>query len=152
MPANSPAASATSAPTLEVRRTIRAPRQRVFDAWTTPEEVKRWSSPGPVEVERSEIDLRVGGAYKLYMRAPDGATHRAFGVYREVDPPKRLVYTWSWETEPDVIDTVITVEFNDVGNGATEVVIRHAGLGTAKQRESHTQGWASILEKLSSFV
>ncbi len=138
--------------TVEVRRTIRAPRQRVFDAWTTPEDVKRWGAPGPVEVELSEIDLRVGGAYKLYMLGPDGSKHRAHGVYREVDAPRRLVYTWTWETEPDVVDTVVTVEFNDVGNGATEVVIRHDGLGTAKQRESHGQGWTGILEKLASYL
>lgn len=152
MPANITTEQPGTDTTLEVRRVIRAPRERVFQAWTTPSEVKRWSSPGPVEVVTSEIDLRVGGNYKLNMRAPDGAAHNAFGVYREVDPPKRVVYTWSWEQEPDVRDTVVTVEFNDLGEKGTEVVLRHTGLATAKQRESHTQGWTGILEKLEQFV
>jgi uncharacterized protein YndB with AHSA1/START domain len=152
MPANTTTAQPGTDTTLEVRRVIRAPRERVFQAWTTPAEVKRWSSPGPVEVVTSEIDLRVGGRYTLNMRSPDGAPHNAFGEYREVDPPRRLVYTWSWEQEPDVKDTVVTVEFNDLSAEGTEVVLRHAGLQTAQQRESHGQGWTSILEKLGGFV
>jgi uncharacterized protein YndB with AHSA1/START domain len=114
--------------------------------------VKHWSSPGPVVVVKSEIDLRVGGSYRLEMREPDGTPHDAFGVYREIDPPKRLVYTWSWVQEPDVKDSVITVDFNDLGDGTTEVVLRHAGLATSKQRESHGQGWTGIVEKLAGFV
>ena len=151
MPAHSPASARSAPPTLEVRRTIRAPRQRVFEAWTRPEEVKRWSAPGPIEVAVAEIDLRVGGAYRIHMRAPDGAMHRAFGVYREIDPPRRLVYTWSWEEKPEVTDTVITVEFHDLGD-ATEVVLRHDGLTTAKERQDHEHGWTGCLDKLASVV
>jgi glutathione S-transferase len=136
---------------LEVRRVIRAPRERVFQAWTTPADVKRWSAPGPIEVVLSEIDLRVGGKYRLEMREPDGKPHDAYGEYREVDPPKRVVYTWNWVQEPDVRDTVVTVEFHDLGAGTTEVVLRHTGL-TAKQAASHAQGWTSILEKLAAAV
>ena len=137
--------------TLEVRRVIRAPRERVFQAWTTPADVKRWSAPGPIEVVLSEIDLRVGGRYRLEMREPNGTPHDAYGEYRVVDPPQRIVYTWNWVQEPDVRDTVVTVEFNDLGEKGTEVVLRHSGL-TPKQAESHTQGWTSILEKLETFV
>jgi uncharacterized protein YndB with AHSA1/START domain len=137
--------------TLEVRRVIRAPRERVFQAWTTSADVKRWSAPGPIEVVLSEIDLRVGGRYRLEMREPNGTPHDAYGEYREVDPPRRIVYTWNWVQEPDVRDTVVTVEFNDLGETGTEVVLRHAGL-TKKQADSHTQGWTSILEKMEAAV
>ena len=152
MPANTAVEQPGSAQTVEVRRVIRAPRARVFQAWTTPSEVKHWSAPGPVEVLASEIDLRVGGRFKLNMRSPDGAPHSAFGEYREVDPPRRVVYTWSWVEEPEVKDTIVTVDFNDLGEKGTEVVLRHAGLETPKQRESHAHGWTSILEKLGQFV
>ena len=69
-------------PSLEVRRTIRAPRTTVFDAWTTPDELKRWHAPGPLHVELAELDVRVGGAYRIHMVTPDGRTqaytwHRA---------------------------------------------------------------------------
>jgi uncharacterized protein YndB with AHSA1/START domain len=137
--------------TLEVRRIIRAPRERVFQAWTSPADVKRWSAPGPIEVVLSEIDLRVGGRYRLEMREPNGTPHDAYGEYREVDPPRLVVYTWNWVQEPDVRDTVVTVEFHDLGANGTEVVLRHEGL-TAKQAASHTQGWTSILEKLGDAV
>jgi uncharacterized protein YndB with AHSA1/START domain len=151
MPADTTTAQPGADTTLEVRRIIRAPRERVFQAWTTPADVKRWSAPGPVEVVLSEIDLRVGGRFKLNMRKPDGAAANAFGEYRVVDPPRRLVYTWSWEQESDVRDTVVSVEFIDLGAQGTEVVLRHAGL-TTKQAESHTQGWTAILEKLEALV
>src|SRR3954467_14261328 len=84
-------------PVLEVRRLIRAPRQRVFDAWTKAEELKAWHAPGPLTVSLAEIDLRVGGAYRIHMQAPDGSEHRASGVYREIDPPRKVVYTWGWD-------------------------------------------------------
>ena len=139
----------TKTETLEIRRTFNAPRQRVFDAWTRPEELKRWSAPGPMSVPVADVDLRVGGAYRIHMRAPDGTEHHAFGVYREIDPPRRLVYTWSWENQPDVQDTIVSVEFHERG-GATEVVLRHDGLLTAASREQHTTGWNGCFDKLGT--
>ena len=79
---------------VEVRRVIRAPRQRVFEAWTKPEELKRWHAPGPMTVSLAEVDLRVGGRYRIHMVAPSGEEHRVVGTYREVDPPRRLTYSW----------------------------------------------------------
>ncbi|MDB5876348.1 MAG: Activator of Hsp90 ATPase 1 family protein, partial [Ramlibacter sp.] len=68
-------------PTLEVRRTIRAPRQRVFDAWTKTEELKAWHAPGPLTVTLAEIDLRPGGKYRIHMTEPNGTDHKVSGVY-----------------------------------------------------------------------
>ena len=136
---------------VEVRRTIAAKRERVFAAWTRAEEMKRWSGPGPMTVPICEVDLRVGGRYRLQMRAPDGATHTAFGSYREIDPPKRLVYTWSWEENPAVRDSVVTVEFIDRGN-STEVVLRHEGLPTEKERTDHENGWTGALDRLVTLL
>ena len=147
------AAAITSAPgeTLEVRRTFNAPRQRVFDAWTNAEEMKKWAAPGDMRVAVAEADLRVGGKYRLHMRNPNGTEHRAHGVYKVVEPPRRLVYTWSWETMPDVVDTVVTVEFHDRGK-ATEIVLRHEGLATAPMRKAHEDGWIGCMVRLDAIL
>ncbi|MFL5581463.1 MAG: SRPBCC domain-containing protein [Gemmatimonadaceae bacterium] len=144
-PNDAPAA----APVVQVRRLIRAPRQRVFDAWTKAEELRAWHAPGPLTVSLAEIDLRPGGAYRIHMREPDGKEHRVAGVYREVDPPRRVVYTWSWEGDHPVKDSVVTLEFHD-RDGATEVVLTHEGIVDDKERASHTGGWTSILDKLEA--
>ena len=136
-------------PILEVRRTIRASRQRVFDAWTRPEEMKRWCAPGPMTNTLADVDLRVGGHYKIRMRAPDGAEHEAEGVYREVDPPKRLAYTWQWATGADAEVTLVTVEFIELGD-RTEIVLRHSGFSAEKSRDSHEQGWLGCITKFEA--
>ena len=144
-----PAATAAATPTLEVRRTIRAPRQRVFDAWTKAEELKAWHAPGPLVVSLAEIDLRPGGHYRIHMRAPDGTEHRVTGTYREVDPPRRVVYSWGWEGEHKVKDSTVTIEFHERGD-ATEVVLTHAGILDESERVDHTKGWTAIMDKLET--
>ena len=134
---------------VEVRRTIRAPRQRVFDAWTKPEELKRWHAPGPMSVALAEMDLRVGGAYRIHMVAPTGEEHRVVGTYREVDPPRRLAYTWQWETGSDATVSTVTIDFVEHG-GDTEVVLKHDGLSRDEARASHLQGWTAIVDKLDA--
>jgi uncharacterized protein YndB with AHSA1/START domain len=152
--ANTSAAPAQTPLALEVRRTIRAPRQRVFDAWTKAEELKRWHAPGPLTVSLAEIDLRVGGAYRIHMREPDGTEHRVSGVYREVDPPRRVVYTWTWDDPNDVQNSVVSLDFIEKGEkgDSTEVVLRHEGFATEKQRDSHQGGWTSVLEKCDAML
>ena len=135
--------------TVEVRRTIRAPRQRVFDAWTRPTEVTRWHAPGPMTVALAEIDLRQGGAYRIHMQAPTGEEHRVVGTYREIDPPKHLVYTWKWETGTDDTVSIVTVDFIERG-AETEVVLRHDQLSREEARASHLQGWTAIMDKFAA--
>jgi len=83
------------------------------------------------------------------MRAPDGNEHRATGVYREVDPPNKVVYTWGWEGEHKVKDSVVTVEFLPRGDD-TEVVLTHAGIADEQERTHHTQGWTAIIDKFEA--
>ena len=144
-----PLSSAGAPPTLEVRRTFRAARQRVFDALTKAEELKRWHSAGPTTVDATEVDLRVGGKWRVDMRTPEGRTYYVSGSYQEIDPPSRLVYTWKWDTDLDY--SQVTVEFHDLGD-ATEIVLRHDGLATPKSRADHERGWLAGFAKLGQCV
>jgi uncharacterized protein YndB with AHSA1/START domain len=135
-------------PTLQVRRTIRAPRQRVFDAWTKPEELRRWHAPGALTVSHVEVDFRSGGAYRIHMRAPDGTEHRVSGVYQAIEPPKKVVYTWGWDGDHPVKHSVVTVEFIDRGD-STEVVLTHA-IAHDQERANHEKGWTSIMDKFQA--
>jgi len=136
-------------PSLEVRRTIRAPRQRVFDAWTKTEEIKAWHAPGPLTVSFAEIDLRPGGKYRIHMIEPGGKEHRASGEYRLVDPPNKVVYSWGWDGDHPVKDSTVTIEFFERGE-FTEVVLTHAGITHDGERKGHTEGWTSIMDKLEA--
>jgi uncharacterized protein YndB with AHSA1/START domain len=135
---------------LSVARVIHATPDRVFRAWTVPTELQRWSCPEGATVEDAAVDLKVGGSYTIVMRNAAGDTHTAVGTYREIDPPRRLVYTWNWR-EPDhqVGETVVTVEFNDLG-GSTEVVLRHEGFPAPEATAAHEDGWTSCFGRLAS--
>jgi uncharacterized protein YndB with AHSA1/START domain len=147
---------------LRVARTFRASTERVFQAWTAPEELKKWSAPGEAKVGAVEVDLRVGGAYRIRMEGPDGSVHVAAGEYLDIDAPRRLVYTWRWEKQPEgqkdphaqargTRDTVVTVEFFE-RPGGTEVVLTHSGFETEESRAGHGQGWDGCLEKLGKLL
>ena len=136
---------------LEIRRTIKAPRERVFQAWTQAEELKRWSAPAPANIAVAEVDLRVGGRYRITMRKPDGTEVRVGGVYRTIEPPKRLVYTWRWENAPEGSESLVTVEFREQGK-ATEVVLRHEGLTSMDDRQKHEHGWVGCLDNLEALA
>jgi len=139
-------AQATQA--LQVRRIIRAPRQRVFDAWTKASEVKAWHAPGPLTCTLAEIDLRPGGQFRIHMREPGGNEHRVSGIYREVVPPRKLVYSWGWDGDHAVKDSTVTIEFHELGD-ATEVVLTHA-IADDEQRDRHEKGWTSIMDKFQA--
>jgi len=140
-------AERTAGHVLEIRRTYNVPRERVFAAWTKPQELQRWSAPGDMTVPSAEVDLRVGGRYRIVMQSPNGATHTAVGVYRVVDPPSRLVYTWVWEERAAMADTLVTLEFHQKGAG-TELVLRHEELADEADRANHEKGWIGCLAKL----
>src|SRR3954466_2062918 len=96
--------------TLRVTRLIKAPRERVFAAWTTPEDIDKWFGPETCKVLSARIDLRVGGEYRFRVNSPSCAEEagkateqvmEVFGIYREIKKPSRLVYTWSWEPKDE---------------------------------------------------
>ncbi len=142
--------STSTSTSLKVARVIKANPDTVFRAWTEPEQLKQWSAPESVNVQTAEVDLTVGGRYLIHMKSAEGVEYHAVGVYREIDPPRRLSYTWRWEEEEhDVGETLVTVEFNDLG-GSTEVVITHEQFPSADAKSGHEQGWTSCLNRLEA--
>ena len=139
----------TTPVTLRVTRSFPAPCEKVFQAWTDPNALRQWAAPGDRTTPVAEVDLRVGGRYRIHMRAPDGSVERVTGVYQTVDPPHRLVYTWYWETKPDMGETLVTVEFHEHG-GATQVTLTHERFPNAEVRDKHELGWGGCLVKLSA--
>jgi uncharacterized protein YndB with AHSA1/START domain len=139
-------------PALRITRTLPAPRERVFRAWTDPQALKRWFAPGAAYMtEVPELDAHVGGRFRIAMKAPDGVLHVARGVFREVRSPERLSFTWSWEGEPDMGDSLVTVELADRGS-LTELTLTHEGLPTEIAREKHAHGWNGCLGQLEGML
>jgi uncharacterized protein YndB with AHSA1/START domain len=134
---------------LRVTRVFDAPRALVFHAWTDVEELKRWFCPFEHWGLEVEADARFGGAYRIAMRDPDAKRdHIARGMYKEVRAPERLVFSWRLDTDPSFPETLVTVEFRDLG-GKTEVTLTHEGLPTPDLRERHAHGWKGCLDRLA---
>ena len=138
--------AAAAGVSLSITRKIDAPRERVFEAWSQPQHLKLWFGPSDEYETEAEVDLRVGGQYKLRMKHSSGATHTIFGEYVAVDAPEKLVYTWSWESGM-ATDTLVSVEFRDV-DGATEVELTHERLPSEEMRAEHNKGWTGCMNRL----
>jgi uncharacterized protein YndB with AHSA1/START domain len=140
---------------LRVSRIIRADPDTLFRAWTDPRQLMHWwrQEGDGWTFAGAAIDLRVGGSYRLGMTDPDGKTHVAVGVYRDVQRPVRLVFTWDWEEPTNRVgDTLVTVEFKDAGANRTEVVLTHERFAEAARMGRHEQGWTELLRLLERSV
>lgn len=148
--------------TLEIRRTFAAPRERVFAAWARREQLEQWmcKDVSAHVVIHHQQDIRTGGRYLIEVRDPGkGETYWGQGVYREVKPPEKIVFTWSWtktkpdgeQMHPESPETQVTVEFFARGN-FTEVVLTHGTFGSAKLRDEHDQGWNGCLDMLAKVL
>ena len=129
-----------------IERTLAAPAERVFRAWTDPEELIRWLSPSPEG--SAEVDLRVGGSFRIVMSG-GGREIEHTGEYREVEAPHRLVFTWISEFTDG--ESVVTVELHPIAGGHTRLVLRHERL-PAEHAESHEQGWGTFIEALKEHL
>jgi uncharacterized protein YndB with AHSA1/START domain len=136
---------------LRVSQTIRATPERLFRSWTDPQLLARWwrmDGPG-WRFAGASIDLRVGGEYRIAMTDPAGKTHTAVGVYREVEPPTRLAFTWDWEDPGHRVgDTLVSVEIRRVSDTTSEVVLTHEGFADAARIPGHESGWTQLLRLL----
>jgi uncharacterized protein YndB with AHSA1/START domain len=136
--------------TLIVRRSIRASAEKLFDAWTQPEQLKQWWGPNTVICTAAEVDLKVGGRYRIANKFPDGKVLWISGEFEVIERPTRLVYSWRIGTESGPAERVI-VRFERSGT-STEVIVTHERIPAAAVRDLHQQGWDGCLQKLAKFA
>ena len=135
---------------LQQSRFIRAPREKVFDAFIDEAMLRQWHCPRGLSVPHSHSDARTGGAWQLQMLARDGSRFAVGGVYQELRRPERLVYTWAWQGENspmDGVQTLVEVDFLE-RDGGTELRLRHSGFPAAAASDAHAAGWRSTLNRL----
>ncbi len=145
-----PSSGAPSSLTLIARRLIRADPARLFDAWTTPEQLQAWWGPRGVHYVGAEVDLRVGGSYRLVNALDDGSVLVIHGVFEVVDPPRKLVYSWRIEPGAGAVERV-TVRFEPRERG-TEVVVLHERIADERSRAGHDAGCTACLDGLAAHV
>ena len=140
--------AAVSKPVVRLTRRLDASPERVFDAWTDPEQVRQWLVPGTMVMAAIEVELKVGGRFHFTMEGED--KHEHLCVYREIERPRRLVFTWS-SSATDGKDTLVTVEIEAAGEGS-ELTLTHEGFADDAMAALHNGGWTACLEKLGPFV
>jgi uncharacterized protein YndB with AHSA1/START domain len=135
--------------TLQVRRTFAASREKVFRAWTDAKELSHWFFPSSdYTIVVPVLELRAGGQYQVEMHHKNGNVHRVGGTYRQVQPPEKVVFTWQWEPDAGSGETLVTVEFYDLGP-STEVVLTHELFPNSEERDKHSHGWTGCLDQLA---
>ncbi len=139
---------------LQIRRIFQAPRDQVWAAWTERTQLEEWMCKDvPTHVPKYvELDVRPGGRYVIEIPLAEGK-YVGQGVFREVQPPEKLVFTWSWKRVPEKRgedlggESVVTVELFDRG-GATEMLFTHTGLAAGAEFESTATGWQGCFAML----
>ena len=137
---------------LQINRFFDCAADELFSAWTDPEQLQKWHAPQNVEVGDVEVDLSVGGLYRIEM-LHDGSDKNlsvVSGEYREIEKNRRLVYTWGWEGS-DRYETLVTVEFKEK-NGGTELLLKHQRFASDSGRDRHEFGWNGCLDGLHRYL
>ena len=139
-------------PSLTLQRRLEAPPAKVWAAWTDPEKLVHWFGPAdciPGTVEAT-LDVRVGGRFTGSFKTADGEYHEVSGVYREVVPSEKLVFTWAWHTMKER-ESLVTVTMRPDPAG-TLLTLLHEQFFDEKARDGHRRGWSGSLDKLEKFL
>lgn len=160
MPASTLESDVSTKPTereIVITRVFDAPRALVFKMWTDPKHLKAWFGPAAFTNPVCEADARVGGAWRIVMRGPDGSEYPCGGVYREVVENERLAFT-NIATDKDgkpVIDGFTTVTFAEAG-GKTKLTLQTRGTAVVPYAVEYLKGmeagWTQSLERLAAEV
>jgi uncharacterized protein YndB with AHSA1/START domain len=139
-------------PSLNLQRHYPVAPEKVWRAWTDPEALKRWWGPGgPEAVSVVQLDLRVGGRFRIVFGGPQGNEHEVQGVYKEVVPNRKLVFTWTWPRTTPERESLVTILFKPDGGG-TELDFVHSQHFDESVRDGHQRGWSESFVKLERFL
>ncbi len=135
-------------PSLTLARRLKAPAAKVFEAWTDPQKIVQWFGPAPtlVETVKADMDVTVGGHFRISFKTDDGDYHEVGGKYLEVTPNERLVFSWAWHSTPERVSQV-TVVLREEGD-VTLLTLTHDKFFNEAARDGHTRGWTGTLDKL----
>lgn len=138
---------------LLITRDFDAPASLLFSLWSEVEHFSKWMGPEGFECPEAEIDFRIGGKYRGMIRSKDHGDSWFGGKYREIDPPNRLVFTWTWDTGPSgEVETLITITFRENDSGLTTMTFHQSPFINVERRNSHIGGWSSLFNKLASYA
>jgi len=133
---------------VRIERTFDAPAEHVFDAWTSPEVMRRWyHCDHDWETPEVEVDLRVGGTFRVVMRKPDGEEVELSGEYTEIERPHRLAMTLTFSDDPGNTEQLLELSFSE-SDGATTVVLINSGIPNDERRDAQHWGWDGCSDQL----
>ena len=138
---------------LRMERLIAAPPDSLFALWIKPAELVKWWAPDGLVAEVDTLDVRPDGRWRTVLRRPDGSSLAASGVYRIVDPPRRLAFTWAWEGPSGARghETEVSVSF-EPAPGGTRLVLVQRSFENAQARDNHNRGWAASFDRIGAIV
>jgi uncharacterized protein YndB with AHSA1/START domain len=139
-----------SKPSLTLKRQLKVAPEKVYAAWTQPEQMIRWwgVTPHP-KTPIAETDLRVGGRYRVQFWGPGGEHHSVSGVYREIVPNRKLVFTWAWQSTPER-ESQVTIDIKPANDGSSLLTLVHEQFADEKARDDHGVGWNHALDNLEA--
>ena len=135
---------------LVIKRTFDAPRDLVWKVWSDPDQAKHWWGPDGFTLPFVEMDQRPGGKWRAHMVSMDGKDFWQHGVYREIVPPEKTVYTFVWDSDPQH-EMLITVLFAARGN-KTEMTFTQEGFNSADEKAGHEDGWTQTFDRLAAYL
>ena len=140
-----------SKPSLTLKRQLKAAPEKVYQAWTQPEQMTLWWGVTPhANKPIAELDLRVGGRFRVQFWSPDGQHHSVSGIYREVVPNRRLVFSWSWQSTPER-ESQVTIDIKPVNEGSL-LTLLHEQFFDQKACDDHGRGWGMALDNLERML
>jgi uncharacterized protein YndB with AHSA1/START domain len=137
-------------PSLSLSRRFNSPPEKLWRAWTDPQALKHWFGPDAGKVSLAETDVRVDGRFHVVFNTLDGGQHDVSGAYCEVQPNRKLVFTWAWRSTPER-ESLVTLTFRPSGSG-TEFSMLHEQFFDVAARDRHEYGWTGSLAKLASML
>ena len=135
-----------SKPSLTLKRRLKAPPEKVYEAWTQPAQMMRWWGGNNEASRTAETDLRVGGRFRVGFKGDNGEQHDVSGIYREVTPYSRLVFSWAWRTTPER-ESQVTIDIRPDADGSI-LTLTHEQFFNQKACDDHRRGWGLALDQL----